>query len=397
MVFFDAISTGHHGEYIENLLVGLPEAILPRSVFVIHPALRERCEACMAETRRWAKIDYLTNEQVQQVDYAWSRGAISLGRLEWRLARSYATKHRAGWLLLLYMNRMQLPLIGGWHRREPRVRGILFNPLSVQEVRTKGTRRWKPSWRRWRKLLQLYGILRNPSIDRIFYLNNRPLAEWCNRVFRRRGCFDSVCDPIPWAAATHVPKAPVERREDPRRQLLLFGSLEPRKGITELLRAIASLAPDIGSRARLRIVGRVLPGKGNIEQWRELAGLANRASGMEIEVVEGFLSYEDLAAEVRTCDYVLAPYLGSHGSSGVLGHACLHRKPLLACAGGQIGAAVREGKLGLTFDPRDRQQFADTLRRAILHGVDVDAARMVAYVQQADYRAFAQKLVEGVA
>jgi glycosyltransferase involved in cell wall biosynthesis len=156
-------------------------------------------------------------------------------------------------------------------------------------------------------------------------------------------------------------------REEARRRLgikdqqvvvLLYGSLEPRKGLSELLRAAADTACP-------QNVVVVIAGQRNgwfedcsIGKW-----LASLRSQGRILQLSGFLDEEAEARCFRAADVVWLGYRGFYGMSGVLIQAATVGVPVLSCLEGVVGWMVRRHGLGLSVDVGQQSEVVSALRR----------------------------------
>ncbi|MEN8829977.1 MAG: glycosyltransferase, partial [Lentimonas sp.] len=201
--------------------------------------------------------------------------------------------------------------------------------------------------------------------------------------------FEAISDPLP----LHLQEveAPSQlARVEARRQLLFIGSINRRKGLLETLRALECLPDPLKASVHLRIVGRFLDSDLRDEAVSKVNALVEH--GYSIELSEGWVSDAQFALESQQCDLVLAPYVGFHGSSGVIGHAAFFAKPLLATCDGLVGEIVRERCLGEVVQTRDPVLYA----AAILSFVNQQwnyAPQQSKYASRMSSSAFMQQLL----
>lgn len=141
-------------------------------------------------------------------------------------------------------------------------------------------------------------------------------------------------------------------KEGGRVRFLLFGALQKRKGIYELIRAVGRLPGDVAEKVHLRMCGRLYE---DPTEMNSLIEEASRATGgrVKIELEDRYFSKKELCEEVKCCDVVLAPYLNHKGSSGVLYWGATYGKPIVAQSTGLVGAETRKYRLGETVRPGD--------------------------------------------
>ncbi len=150
-----------------------------------------------------------------------------------------------------------------------------------------------------------------------------------------------------------VPLAEIrEAEEDQRRAVLFLGRLGPRKGVSELVRAFATIADDFPT------IDLVCAGDGDIEATREQAsrlGLGERV------LCPGWLRGDD---KQKTLSRAIVFALPSHaeGLPMALLEAMSAGLPVLASSVGGIPEVVRHGVEGYLIEPGDEAALAGFLR-----------------------------------
>ncbi len=212
----------------------------------------------------------------------------------------------------------------------------------------------------------------------VFTMDPGAAARWS----RRRGCQAVWLPDAPPSLPTPPP--------GPRDGCLLFGYLEPRKGVGLLARALGDHADGL----KVAIAGSPAP-----EYREQLEGELDqmRAGGVEVDAQLRRISDAEAARGLASARCVVLPYLDHYGSSGVLAEAAALGTPVVSTSEGLLGHIVREYGLGLTVDPTD----AAALRAAILElsqaGSDERfAAGMRRYIEAHSREAFAKAARTGV-
>jgi glycosyltransferase involved in cell wall biosynthesis len=136
-------------------------------------------------------------------------------------------------------------------------------------------------------------------------------------------------------------------------QYLLFGALQARKGIRELLAALHLIDAGVRNNAEF-----VICGEGDLAPLIEEELPRLSAEGVTIRFIRGFLSQAQLDEELENSDVILAPYRDHIGSSGVIYQAASIRKPVIAPNTGLVGRQVAEYNLGITIDPASAVDLA---------------------------------------
>lgn len=348
-LIYDAAGSGHHGEFLENMISGLPDTGV-NYVILAHPQLRERLEGAKLEYQSAVRLEYLVEEQLAAL--AAAKRLIVRGRLELDIVVKYCATHPIRKVIMMHMNVHQFGLGRRALPKGVTIRGLLLNPYTPLR-RAFGLRAKAFAFvTGLRKRLQFAWMLQNRSIERVFLLNDPSTAEQLNQWFPRRAVFASIPDPLP-ALSGQVEMPAVRGAARRPYCFLMAGSIAPRKGCLEVLAAFAILAESIDRPIRLQILGRFR------EEYRDYRNRVfervkqlNARPGITVVVEDRFISDQELQEAFAEADCILAPYLDFYGSSGMIGYACRYQKPLLACRDGLIGEIVQKQRLGLVVNPR---------------------------------------------
>ena len=136
--------------------------------------------------------------------------------------------------------------------------------------------------------------------------------------------------------------------------LLFVGRLEPRKGLTYLVRAFLRLKPAF-PRLRLLVVGR--DDKGIQDKAMALVPPRLRPD----LVFVGSVPQDDLPSYFASADVFCAPSLGGESFGIVLAEAMAVGKPVVCSDIGGYRDVVRDGTDGLLVPPRDPEALAEAL------------------------------------
>lgn len=393
ILFFDAAPGGHHCEFLENVIYGIPENVASVAVILAHPDLESRLEAAKLECSSPISLDYLSGAQLDLLNA--TQSLFQRGRLELEIAESGCAKWMVQRIFLMHMNIHQIALSYCFRQPGMSVRGVLLNPYTP--MRRAYTLRQKLSAfiTGVRKRMQLYVMLLNPRVDKVFVLNDARLAKDLNFGFSTRRPFASVVDPIPAIVSHSDAEARVPIEKSDRFTFLLFGSLDPRKGALETLRAMEQLNDVELSKVRLRIVGRLKADDGYQSSLMDaIESLRKRSPMVCIELEDRFVDLDEMQLEFTRADCILIPYVDFYGSSGVLGHACRFLRPVIACQVGLIGELVRELKIGHTTNPCDPIGYSQVIRRVLRGDLIFNEVAAKGYQESANYKVFSATLVD---
>ena len=394
ILLFDAAPTGHHGEFLENMIYGLPDAVSLHCVVLTHPDLKSRLVAAKADCGSEVSLHYLDSAQLELLSRA--KSLFERGRMELAIVEEICATFGVQKVLMMHMNLHQYALRAGLRGKGISVRGILLNPYTPSRRAYTWKQKVFAGFTALRKRLQFRLMFCNPQIDRVFLLNDARVAEELNRSYPKRRPFAPVVDPIPAMVSRSSTLPALEDNETGRCTFLFLGSMAPRKGCLKVLKAMQQLTVDELSLIRLRFVGK-FRAEAAVYQSEVLSAileLQSKCAEVDIEVQDRFFDFSEMNAELLAADCVLAPYVGFFGSSGVLGHACRCGKPMITCEEGLLGELVRELEVGLTVNPKDSEALANCLRRALRGELHFNTDAAARYAKAADYRKFSETLIE---
>jgi glycosyltransferase involved in cell wall biosynthesis len=138
--------------------------------------------------------------------------------------------------------------------------------------------------------------------------------------------------------------------------LLFFGFIRPYKGVEVLVRAMATVAPEVPE-ARLVIAGEIWDGE---ERLRALVGELGLADRVDLRLA--YLPSEEVDVLMRDADAVVLPYTSGTGTQQVR-VAQAHGVPVIASRISTIPEQVRDGVDGLLVQPGDVADLAAAIRR----------------------------------
>lgn len=358
ILFYDPYMTGHHPEYLSHPIHYYSKPRDSKGIIVCNRSLGAQLKGFAVECGSSVEFEFIDPQH--QTKLSGARHLWHQGKADAACFAHYLQRCQPDLAVALSANPIQPFLNGGTCRRgETRIRGILFNPYPLAE-RSKAKESWKLRIKRLRKAFQVRWLARNPAIDKMFILNDAKVASNLNRITGNRGLFEPIPDPLPLYLEKYtVELVSGEQGDSGQLKLLFIGSINRRKGLMETLDAIRHLPSDVKQKIQLRIVGRFSDSSLRDEAVVQIQQLIE--AGYLIELSEGWVTDEQFVAEMKACDVILAPYVGFHGSSGVIGHAAYFRKPLLATCEGLVGEIVQERRIGKVVQTRNPDLYAQEI------------------------------------
>lgn len=200
-------------------------------------------------------------------------------------------------------------------------------------------------------------VLHKPHLKSLLTLDESLLL-----YLKKRGLGEGKVALLPEPSESYdMPPSPLAKQrlgiKSERLLILLYGTITRRKGVRELLRALAHpLFPD---NVDVYFAGKVYP------DVQELLGEPQvkvlQASG-RLRVDNRFIEASEVSTLFAAADAVWLGYQGHYGPSGALIQAAAAGKPVVACQDGVIGWMTRRYQLGVIVKPTDTTSVIDGIQ-----------------------------------
>jgi glycosyltransferase involved in cell wall biosynthesis len=278
---------------------------------------------------------------------------------EWRLIEKYAKALQADRCLIMYFDTRQYPLALGATLPCP-FSSIYFRPTFHYPSLTNKLPSRKEQLQQWREKFLLSRILVNPKLQTLFCLD--PFVVKHLDQFRGKATGVHLPDPVQvyqdhqFSSEQLKSKLGIDRD---RQIFLLFGGLNERKGINQLLEAVKFLPSVLAKQICLLFVG-AIDDKNKMKMEQSITE-ARESLPIQIIVKEQFIPEQTIQSYFEIADVILAPYQRHVGMSGILIRAAVAQKPVLSSDYGLMGEISRRYQLGLTVDSTSPQAIADGL------------------------------------
>lgn len=363
-MLFDIYAGGHRGQYVRQLIEYWAAEALPGRLSVavppffldLHADVRalieatDGVEAVLLDTPDLATMTALS--------------VLQQGRLYGQVLRNVLLRLRPDHCVLLYFDYAQFSLATDLRFSFPvTLSGIYFRPSFHYHGFRTGTRGWKERLRGWRKRLLLWRVLRNPHLTHVFSLDpyavpdiqalssGPQIVALPDGITPRPALLSSDAQRQQWGVA------------DGRNVALLFGGINARKGIHEVLAALHLLPPALQQACCLVVSGHIREAekekiRAGIQQVRE-------ATAVQVIVEDRFVEEEEIQGMVAAADLVLLTYQRHVGSSGVLVRAAHAGVPVLGSDYGLVGEHLHRRHLGLAVDATSPEAIAQGLTQVL--------------------------------
>lgn len=364
VLLFDLYHTGHHGQYIRLLMEHWMAHALPGrlDIAVSHEFGARYPELVAAAKDRSDVAVHLTDAPVQLREKTGRLAVLQNDLRIGRELRQIIERHRPDHVVLLYGDHVQLSLATGLRFSFPvRLSSIYFRSSFYYRAAGRAPTTVRAVLDDLQKRTLLRHALRNPHVDTVFSLD--PYAV--EPIQRLRTPARVVALPEAVDGDPPQDETPAQTRArlglaSGREMLLLFGSLDPRKGVRELLAALARLPEPLARRVGLVMAGESVAVQSDIAD--AVAALQLRGAVQTVHL-DTFVSDAEMHRLFRAASLVLLPYQRHIGSSGVLVRAAAAGVPVLGQDYGMMGALIRDRRLGLAVDTTSPEVLAHGLAR----------------------------------
>jgi glycosyltransferase involved in cell wall biosynthesis len=355
VLVFEPHANGHHGPYLQWMATGLVErgfkvtvVTLPESL--AHPSMLTLEGASQAHGRANLRLIGADDLSSRFVGQGSSAGLAVRELAYWRLFRAwyrtYAETVRPNVVFLPYLDYClyAIGLIGSPFGGRPWV-GVAMRPSF--HYRQMGVIAPRTSLAALKKAL-FFRLLRNWSL-RCLLTIDEPLCQYL--VARPALAAKVAFLPEP-AEFTDLPdRNEAKHRLDvpvDRKLVLVYGAVTARKGVRELLRALAN--PSFPPSVDVLLAGTISP---EIHQALADPTIAPLVDQGRVRLLDRFIETREEPLLFSAADIVWLGYRGHYTASGVLVQAANAGRPVIACDEGIIGWQTRRHGLGEAVKAED--------------------------------------------
>ncbi len=367
VMLLDLYATGHHPQYILNLVEYWAENSVTCRLTIVAPDELRKASNSLDMLLREYKDRGLSYVSIDQLTPSASStvGLVKADQAHGRLLRHHIDKHRPDHVALMYFDHCQLSLAFGL--RLPQAvsfSGIYFRPTFHLDERPGDLRSRLTDLR---KKAVLRHALRNPHFRHLFCLDPfvvPTLAQMAPDVKSvhlpdgvRVGAGLTPCSDVraEWAI------------EEGRVVALLLGVLDARKGVHIVLEAVRRLEREAQRKLTLVFAGPVKTADESV--LREAIAEVCERTEVHVLLDNRYVPDSEVQSLVEASDVVLLPYQRDHvGSSNMLARAAIAGVPVLGTDHGLIGKLIIRHRLGDTMDSTDPDGIALSLRQLVQDG-----------------------------
>ena len=376
ILIFEPDASGHHSGYLYHLIINFLQndysykliILVSPDFFLKHPQIIQKT---LSPRVQWIKFS-----EKEFVEWKKPKSVFKRSVLEWDLFCQYAKKYNSVLGFFMYIDYLQLAVL-----TQPAppclISGILFRPTLVNYPANS----WIERLNYWRKNITLRYFVKNKNLDSLFNLDpfatDYILKNWNTEKVK------FLPDPVQLYPTTKT-KSEVKTSlgiDESKTVFLIFGFLDSRKGIADVMKAIGKISGETSQKGCLLIVG---PWE---ENERKLFNIQlpkiQQTTNFQIVVKDSFVKDEDIQQYFKVADYAFALYNKHFGMSAIMVRAAAAQKPLISSNFGLIGKIVVENELGITIDNDLKEKLEMLLNNEISIG-NKEKMRAFAELNQAD-------------
>jgi glycosyltransferase involved in cell wall biosynthesis len=384
LMLFDLALGGHHGNYIQHLIdyayekkiLGVIDIVVLPQFADVHHDVVKTISASNHPQINLVAISRAEETALGSRNSGFNRAVRNFR--EWEVFCKYAQKLQTTYALVMYLDTYTLPMAFG--KRAPcSFSAIYFRPTFHYSTFANYQPFWQRNIQLWREKVTIDQILHRSQLHKLLCLD--PFAVKALKSPKMIHLSDPVSSSTPLLSdiSSFQAKLGIDQH---RRVFLLFGALDERKGIYQLLDAIKLLTPEITQNFCLLIVGKTNPN----EQARIQPQISALRQTHPVQILEfyDFIPENEVSQYFQVADIILAPYQRHVGMSGILLLAAAAGKPVLSSNYGLMGELVRTHQLGLAVDSTVPTEIAPALSRCVLESVTTfgDRTQMSLFAEQ---------------
>lgn len=380
---------GHNLGHIQNILQFLETQTHSENeyIFLLNP--EAKTIPSVVSSSKNVQIVFFTEDEFEVLHSGIS--LIKSTQILWNHITRYARDLQADRVIMMMVDMFQHTVGKGNFPCE--ISGVLFSPYARITPQSESfTAKQRANLTKFRKFLTTWWMCRNPQLRKVFVFNDMETVERMNRSLRT-DVFSYLPDPV----YNYPTREGLQIREKfsiatHKKIFLAFGFIDERKNILNILQSMQTMSAEEATNFCLLIVGKISPTYKDalMEAYKSIQKIRPE---LQIEFETRFIDDDEMEAFVGQSDIISIAYINFFVSSGVIGLAARHNKPVLATKHGVIGNLTKEYNLGLTVDGLNHQEIKNALL-ILAENKSTYPERASAFVLKHSGEAFIKALLE---
>jgi glycosyltransferase involved in cell wall biosynthesis len=355
IMLFDLSVGGHHPAYIQHLIRYWGEHHLSGqlNIVVLSKFLEQHKDVVeLAQSYGNSGIKFVTVAAAEAATLE-TRASFIKRKIrnwqEWKLFRKYAALLKPDECLFMYFDTFQLPTRFLGRNLPCPISGLYFRARFHYGDFQPGVFSWKERFQQWLERNHIFGVVKHPQLKTLFCLD--PFAvKYFDRIDKAAEVV-YLPDPVQLYAESELNPETLTKElgiDSNRQVFLLFGVLDGRKGLHEILDAVLLLPAELCQKLCLLLIGPIrFDHKARVQE--QIQAIAKSTSAQVI-VRDQFVPDRHVQSYFQISDVVLATYQRHLGTSSILIRAAAAGKPSLSTDYGLMGEWTRRHQLGIAVD-----------------------------------------------
>ncbi|CAM4168980.1 glycosyltransferase family 1 protein [Cytophagaceae bacterium 50C-KIRBA] len=381
---FDSIDDGHHADYLAYLIHQFshkPEVelllIVPETFIQSFKNNRQTWGFDLGNNIHFHSLDAPTIQDLHRQSIY--KRSIAEWNMYVDISEAWETTHG----LLMYFDYFQLGILLG-KKAHFQLGGIYFRPNFYYRKAS-----WKSAFiKKWMLRLSTF----RSSMKVLFSLDHKAVKHI--RPLLGKTQVMRISDPVrayelspdelrAFQKQWHIPAD--------KKVCLIFGYLDPRKGIEAFLQSTQHLTPEELNQLCLLVAGAISPA-----YQAHLEELFHQYPDVEVISIFQEIKGKDIQLCFEASDLVLMLYQNHVGMSSVLVRASISKKVVLGTHYGLLGKLIQSMHLGLVVNAQSPVQIAEQLEQYLNLGIGYSKEQMEKMVHENSEQAFADTLYQGL-
>ena len=390
ILLFELASSGHRAEYIKHLIgyfysrniaveLGI---VIPPEFETMHPDVVNAAVAVNENGK--TRITFLPMKEEHTFFSRISFPLFLKAFQYWNLLKKYAASFGAEHCIAMYCDSLLLPFFMNSFAKLPwSFSGIYFRPTFHYQDFPETNLSFQEKITAFGKYLLIRSVMRSQNLKVIFSLD--PFASDFLRARDRYSNIIQLPDPVKIDPDDTQKAENIKARYqlfDERKTFLLFGSLNERKGIIQLIDAVYFLPRSLQGKIRILLTGSL--NKSIRSQVQMRCTKANQETKAHVILDDRFIPSDEIQAYFYAADVIVIPYQRHVGMSGIQVRAAAAQKPILSSNYGLLGELTLRRKLGVAIDTEDPKKIAEGISRFFSSDIDelVDFNEMLNFASE---------------
>ncbi|RXK46848.1 glycosyltransferase [Aquirufa rosea] len=381
---FDSIDDGHHADYLAYLIHQFSQkqevellVIVPESFIESFKCNRLNWGFDLGENIHFHALDAATIQQLH------GQSIYKRSIAEWNLYVEISEAWNVTHGLLMYFDYFQLGILLG-KKAHFKLGGIYFRPNFYYRKTSWSSALLKKKMLAWSTLRSSMKVLF--SLDHKAVKHIQPLVGK-TQVMR-------ISDPVRAYEISEEELLTFKMKwniPSDKKVCLIFGYLDPRKGIEAFLNSTKHLIPEEIDQLCLLVAGAISP-----TYRAHLEELFSQFPTLQISPIFQEIKGKDIQLCFEASDVVLMLYQNHVGMSSVLVRASISKKVVIGTNFGLLGKLISSMNLGLVVDAKSPKEISEQLEQYLNLGIGYSKEQMEKMARENSEQAFAETIYQGL-